>query len=151
MGSRIALKKRIVLLAGQGVRLDDAVEKLNSFVSKNKIIVTTTFPGKDCFAYDNPLFIGHPGTVAKRSANIAIQNCDLLISIGCSLNNIITAYNNKEFARNALKIIFDIDENELLKSLPPNSFKIKSSAKDAISELEKLLICSHKRILIMNG
>ena len=133
----IVSKKRIVLLAGQGVRLDDAVEKLNKFVSKNKIIVTTTFPGKDCFAYDNPLFIGHPGTVAKRSANIAIQNCDLLISIGCSLNNIITAYNNKEFARNALKIIFDIDENELLKSLPPNSFKIKLSANDAISELEK--------------
>ena len=44
---------------------------------------------------------------------------------------------NKEFARNALKIIFDIDENELLKSLPPNSFKIKLSANDAISELEK--------------
>ena len=69
----IASKKRIVLLAGQGVRLDDAVEKLNKFASKNKIIVTTTFPGKDCFAYDNPLFIGHPGTVAKRSANIAFK------------------------------------------------------------------------------
>jgi len=133
----LSTKKRILLLAGQGIRLDDAVENLSKFVSKYNIIVSTTFPGKDCFVYDDPLFIGHPGTVAKRSANIAIQNCDLLISIGCSLNNIITAYNSFDFARNAVKIIFDIDENELLKTLPPNSYKIKTSAKNAISELEK--------------
>ncbi len=134
---KISSKKRIILLVGQGVRLDGAVEKLNKFATNNQIVVSCTFPGKDCFPYENPLFIGHPGTVAKRSANIAIQNCDLLISIGCSLNNIITAYNSFDFARNAIKIIFDIDENELSKALPPNSLKIKSSADEAINELQK--------------
>ena len=139
IGHQNIFKKRIILLVGQGVRLDGAVEKLNKFASNNQIVVSSTFPGKDCiFPYENPLFIGHPGTVAKRSANMkAIQNCDLLISIGCSLNNIITAYNSFDFARNALKIIFDIDENELSKSLPPNSLKIKSSANEAINELQK--------------
>ncbi|KGF91728.1 MULTISPECIES: thiamine pyrophosphate-binding protein [Prochlorococcus] len=132
----ISSKRRIVLLAGQGVRLDNAVKELNNFIEENKIISVSTFPGKDCFEYENPLFVGHPGTVAKRSANLAIQNCDLLISIGCSLNNIITAYNQAEFARNADKIIFDIDKNELNKVLPPNSYKIQSTAINAIKDLK---------------
>lgn len=132
----ISSKKRIVLLAGQGVRLDNAVKELNNLIEDNKIISVSTFPGKDCFEYENPFFVGHPGTVAKRSANLAIQNCDLLISIGCSLNNIITAYNQAEFARNAHKLIFDIDKNELNKDLPPNSYKIQSTAKNAIKDLK---------------
>jgi len=146
--SLIKNKKRVILLAGQGIRLDKSVDALIRFAEKFNIIVSTTFPGKDCFPYDHKLYIGHPGTVAKRSANIAIQNSDLLISIGCSLNNIITAYNPKEFARNAEKIVFDIDPNELSKVLPPNSFKIQLSASNALEILDKAF--SENEILYLN-
>ena len=57
--------------------------------------------------------IGRPGVVALRAPNFAVQNCDLLFSIGSRLDNVITAYNPKGFARTAKKIIVDLDPNEL--------------------------------------
>jgi acetolactate synthase-1/2/3 large subunit len=48
---------------------------------------------------------GKPGGVALRYPNFIIQNSDLLISIGSSLDNIITAYNPNEFSKYAKKII----------------------------------------------
>jgi len=37
--------------------------------------------------------------VALRAPNFAVQNCDLLIAVGCRLDNIVTAYNPRNFAR----------------------------------------------------
>lgn len=42
-----------------------------------------------------------------------MQNCDLLIAIGARLDNIVTAYNPKGFARAARKVVVDVDLNEL--------------------------------------
>jgi acetolactate synthase-1/2/3 large subunit len=57
--------------------------------------------------------MGRPGVVAPRSANFVLQNSDLLISVGARLDNIVTAYNPKQLARKAKKIIVDIDKEEL--------------------------------------
>ena len=51
--------------------------------------------------------------VALRAPNFAVQNCDLLIAIGCRLDNIITAYNPENFAKTAIKVVVDVDEAEL--------------------------------------
>jgi len=51
--------------------------------------------------------------VALRAPNFAVQNCDLLISLGSRLDNIITAYNPRGFARNAKKVVVDVDHNEI--------------------------------------
>jgi acetolactate synthase-1/2/3 large subunit len=50
-----------------------------------------------------------------RAPNFAVQNCDLLIAIGCRLDNIITAYNPGNFARAARKVVVDVDVEELNK------------------------------------
>ena len=55
----------------------------------------------DLIEHSHRLFAGKVGVVAPRYGNFAIQNCDLLISIGSRLDNIITAYNPKKFAKNA--------------------------------------------------
>lgn len=65
--------------------------------------------------YDNPYYMGMPGTVGVRSGNFAVQNCDLLISLGCRHNIRMIGYTHYDFARNAFKAIVDIDTRELMK------------------------------------
>ena len=48
----------------------------------------------------------------SRASNFAVQNCDLLLVIGARLDNVVTAYNPRGFAR-AAKIVVDIDAEEL--------------------------------------
>jgi acetolactate synthase-1/2/3 large subunit len=69
--------KRPLLLVGQGVRLSNSAEDLLEFIEDYDIPVITTFPAKDLIHYNHRLFIGHPGNVALRAANLAVQNCDI--------------------------------------------------------------------------
>ena len=83
---------------------------------------------------DNPLFFGRPGTYGQRSANLVIQNCDLLISIGSRLSIPLVGRNTKAFARVAHKVVVDIDSNELEKPTLKPDFEGKTC-----SDLHSLL------------
>ena len=75
----------------------------------------------DLFNYDDKKNAGTFGVAATRFGNFAIQNADLIISLGCRLNTQITGNNIAAFAPNAKKIVIDIDKNEFLKK---NGIKI---------------------------
>ncbi len=109
----IAKAERPLILAGHGVRLSGAATIFRAWVEKLGIPVVSTWNALDLLSYDHPLCVGRPGVVALRAPNFAIQNCDLLISIGCRLDNIITAYNPRGFARVAKKVVVDVDQNEI--------------------------------------
>ena len=109
----ISNAKRPILLAGHGIRLSNGVDKFKQVVDKLAIPTIMTWNAMDLLPYEHPLNIGRPGIVAMRAPNFAVQNCDLLISIGCRLDNIITAFNPRKFASRAKKIIVDIDQNEI--------------------------------------
>jgi acetolactate synthase-1/2/3 large subunit len=130
--------KRPLILAGHGIRLSGAQDIFKFVVEKLNIPVVTTWNALDLLPYDHPLLVGRPGVVALRGPNFAVQNCDLLISIGSRLDNIITAYNSKGFAREAKKIIVDIDENELQKLDMCIDIKIESDAKTFLENISKL-------------
>lgn len=105
--------KRPLILAGHGVRLSGAAEIFRQLIDRLQVPAVFTWNALDLLPYDHPLNIGRPGVVAARAANFAVQNCDLLIAIGARLDNIVTAYNPKGFARAARKVVVDIDANEL--------------------------------------
>jgi len=111
----IQASERPLFLAGHGIRLAGGAEIFKNLIEKLNIPVVTTWNALDLLPYDHPLNIGRPGVVALRAPNFAIQNSDLLISIGSRLDNIITAYDPKRFAPKAKKIIVDIDQNEINK------------------------------------
>ena len=75
-------------------------------------------------------------------ANFAVQNCDLLITIGARLDNVVTAYNPANFAKYAKKVFVDIDPNELKKFDHKVDFKICEDAGEfmtsLLSQIEKL-------------
>jgi len=132
----IRKSRRPCILAGAGVRAAEAVDLLQQFVEKTGIPVMTSRLGMDLMDDAHPLFIGRPGTYGDRPANFAAQNCDLLLVIGCRLGIGLVSYDFQNFARQAVKIMVDIDERELDK---PSVVPDLSIRMDALAFLKECL------------
>ena len=133
--SMLAQAERPLLLAGHGVRLSGAAKPFLALAEHLQVPVATTWNALDLIPWEHPLCAGRPGVVALRCGNFAVQNCDLLISIGCRLDNIITAFNPRGFARAARKIVIDVDANEIDKLAMDIDLALVADAKDAIETL----------------
>lgn len=127
--------KRPIILAGHGVRLAGAAGSFAQLYESLQIPVVTTWNAMDLIAADHPLSVGRPGNVAQRPPNFAVQNSDLLIAIGARLDNIVTAYAPQNFAREARKVIVDIDQNELAKFSMPIEQSICADAAQFIKAM----------------
>ena len=112
---RLNQSKRPVLLAGNGIRLSGGFEVFEQFIDELGMPVLTTWNGIDLVEETHPLFFGRPGGMGQRYANFIQQNSDFFLSIGARMNLLQTGYNFDGFAREAVKIMVDIDENELHK------------------------------------
>ena len=113
--NKIKEAKRPVILAGTGVRVADAQKEFIACIEKLGIPVVTAWNAHDLLWSGHELFCGKPGTVGTRGGNFVVQNCDLLLVLGCRMNIRIISYNKHCFAKDAYKIVVDIDENELKK------------------------------------
>jgi len=129
--------KRPVILVGNGVRLSGAQEIFVKLAEKLKIPVMTTWKAADFLPEDHPLFIGRPGAVGHRGANFAQQTSDLIMILGARLDLGQTAYNHKNFAPHAKKIMVDIDEKEINKMEMEIHLPVVGDAKVFLEELSK--------------
>jgi len=137
--------ERPLIIAGHGVRLSSGANDFRTWVESLDVPVVSTWNALDLLPYDHPLYVGRPGVVALRAPNFAVQNCDLLISIGCRLDNIITAYNPQGFARGAKKIIVDIDQSEIDKLDMDISISINCDAAEFIREFSEEITLSRTK------
>ena len=64
---KIKESKAPLFLAGTGINLGAAREKLIKVLEKYRIPVVTAWNANDTVAYDNPYYVGMPGTVGMRS------------------------------------------------------------------------------------
>ncbi|MDR1995096.1 thiamine pyrophosphate-binding protein [Azonexus sp.] len=133
--ARLEQAQRPLILAGHGVRIAGAAQDFVALAERLGMPVVTTWNALDLLPFDHPLNIGRPGVVAARAPNFAVQNCDLLIAIGSRLDNIITAYNPKGFARAAHKIAVDVDADELERLAADVDQRIVADAGAFIREL----------------
>ena len=133
----IAAAERPIILAGHGIRLAEAAAPFAALYEALNIPVLTTWNATDLIPASHPLSVGKPGTVALRAPNFAVQNADLVISIGARLDNVVTAHNPGKFGRHAKKIVVDVDANELAKFTGKDGFDlcIEADAKDVIETL----------------
>jgi acetolactate synthase-1/2/3 large subunit len=141
--SLISDAERPLIIAGHGIRLAGGAKIFRTWVENLGLPVVSTWNALDLLPYNHSLYVGRPGTVALRAPNFAVQNCDLLISIGCRLDNIITAYNPQGFARGAKKIVVDIDQNEIDKLDMSISIPITCDAAEFIKAIAEEVIPSH--------
>lgn len=139
--------ERPVLLAGNGIRLSDGIDKFHELIEVLQIPVLTTWNGIDLIEEENPLYYGRPGGLGHRYANFIQQNSDFFLSIGARLNLLQTGYNFDGFARGATKIMVDIDEAELHKINVRPDIPICADAKQFILTMLKYKdhICSAER------
>jgi len=132
---KIQNAKKPLILAGTGIRLGGAEDELLKLLNKLQIPVVTAWNANDTVAYNNPYFAGMPGTVGTRPGNFAVQNCDLLLSLGCRLNTRMIGYNHFDFAKNAYKIIIDIDPRELIKPTIKPDMPVNADVKDLLRKI----------------
>lgn len=111
----ISNAKAPLIFAGSGIRLSDSEELLLKVVEKLKIPVAVAWNSGDLVAYDNPYYAGSPSREGTRGSSFIVQNSDLLIVLGSRMSIRTITYNKHDFAKNAFKIMVDIDEEELRK------------------------------------
>lgn len=131
----IKRSRRPIILAGNGVILAGAQKEFIQLIEKLKIPFLTTWGAADLVDNAHSLYIGRPGLMGQRGANFAIQNSDLLLCIGTRLFVAHTGYNVKAFAREAKKIVVDIDKRELEKGNVKIDLPINFDAKEFIKEM----------------
>lgn len=134
---KITDAKRPVILAGTGIRYGNAHVEFIELINKLQIPVVTAWNAHDVLETDNPYFCGKPGTVGTRGGNFVVQNSDLLLVLGSRLNIRQISYNYKDFAKEAYKIIVDIDENELKKPTISPDLPVHANVKDVMASLIK--------------
>lgn len=132
---RVFKAQRPVILAGTGIRIADAYPEFVKAVERLQIPVVTAWNAHDLLWQGHPLDCGRPGTVGTRGGNFVVQKSDLLISLGCRLNIRMISYNDHDFARNAYKIIVDIDENELRKPTITPDLPVHADVRDVLKAI----------------
>lgn len=132
---RIRNARRPVILAGTGVRLSGAYEDFLRCIDALQIPVVTAWNAHDLLWDEHPLYCGRPGSVGTRGGNFVVQNSDLLLVLGCRMNIRQISYNYKEFAKNAYKIVVDIDEAELNKPTVAVDMKVYADVVDVMKDI----------------
>ena len=132
--------KKPLILAGGGVNISHAGEKLNKFMEKENVPVVTTIMGKGAVPTTHPLYIGNCGMHGKYAANMAVMECDLLFSIGTRFNDRITGDLN-EFAPHAQIVHIDVDTASISRNVVVDVPVVA----DAGVALEKLLEWAEKK------
>ncbi|MCI9445999.1 MAG: thiamine pyrophosphate-binding protein [Lachnospiraceae bacterium] len=131
--------RRPVFLVGQGVSLAGAREEFYHYVNEAGIPVITARLGIDLIESGHDLYVGRPGNYGERSANFAIQNADLIISVGCRLASSLVGHNPKQFGKNAYIFVVDIDQKELDKPGVKIDYKARLDCKEFFVKMQELL------------
>ena len=107
--------KRPLIITVNGIHLSKTEHYFKILKDKLKIPVISTWTSKDLMDHNDPLFVGNFGLLGERAANFAVQNADLLLVLGSRLSIPNVGYQSHLFSPNSVKVMVDIDENELNK------------------------------------
>ncbi|MDR9892429.1 acetolactate synthase 2 catalytic subunit [Pseudenterobacter timonensis] len=110
----LAQAQKPVLYAGGGVGMAQAVPALRTFLATTAMPAVCTLKGLGAVEADFPYYLGMLGMHGTKAANLAVQECDLLIAVGARFDDRVTGKLNT-FAPNANVIHMDIDPAEMNK------------------------------------
>ena len=110
----LAQSHKPMLYVGGGVGMAQAVPAVREFLAVTQMPVTCTLKGLGAVAADYPYYLGMLGMHGTKAANLAVQECDLLIAVGARFDDRVTGKLNT-FAPHAKVIHMDIDPAELNK------------------------------------
>ena len=130
--------QRPVIIVGNGIRFSNNLSQFLNFVKKLKIPVCTVWNSHDILTNDSPYYAGRPGADGERAGNFNMQNADLLIIMGARMHVRQVGFDEKSWARDAKKIMIDIDKSELNKPNLNIDLKINMDLTAFFNEFSKL-------------
>jgi acetolactate synthase-1/2/3 large subunit len=133
----IAAAKKPLIFAGGGIIHSAAHQELLQLAEMTNMPVTTTLMGLGGFPGNHPLFIGMPGMHGAKAANYALQECDLIVSIGARFDDRVTGFVAK-FAPNATIVHIDIDAAAISKIIKVD-IPIVGDAKRVLTALNAIV------------
>lgn len=137
---KIRQAERPVFNAGNGIRIAAGAGALFLRVAdKLQIPVVTGWNSIDLIYDEHPLYVGRAGIMGDRPGNWAVQNSDLLLSIGSRLSVRQVGYNYASWAREAYTIVEDVDREELKKPSIHVDMPVWADAKDLLEALDRNL------------
>lgn len=133
----ISHAKRPLFLIGGGVNIAGANEALTQLVDKTGIPVVTTLMGKGGISSRHPLYLGSVGIHGGYAPNCAINDADVLISVGTRFNDRITG-KLETFAQYTKIIHIDVDAAAISKNITVD-IPIVADAKLALETLDEYM------------
>lgn len=141
--------KRPMVYTGGGVVLGDASEPLTKLMKKLGFPVTSTLMGLGGFPASEKQFLGMLGMHGTYEANMAMQECDVLIAVGSRFDDRVIG-NPDHFLSKPRKIIhIDIDPASISKRVKidvPIVGSVKSVLEDMLVIYESLKTAHDKNI-----
>ena len=125
--------KKPVFLIGGGVNIARANEELTKLAELCRVPVITTIMGKGAIDTTHELYVGNIGIHGNYASNTAIQQCDVLFSIGTRFNDRITG-RIETFAQNAKIVHIDIDPASISRNIVVD-IPVVADAKVAINAM----------------
>ena len=136
--------KRPMIYAGGGVVLNDASAQLTKLVRMLGFPCTNTLMGLGGFPASDPQFVGMLGMHGTYEANMAMQDCDVLLAVGARFDDRVIG-NPGHFFRDGRKIIhIDIDPSSISKRVKVD-VPIVGYVRDVLSEMINLVEASDKK------
>lgn len=129
--------RRAVLYVGGGAIASDCAPEIRELAEMLHIPVTTTLMGLGGFPSRHPLSLGMLGMHGSYATNMAICNCDLLVSVGARFDDRVTGRLNG-FSTNSKKIHFDVDPSEINKNVRVD-LAVVGDAREALKALLDVL------------
>ena len=138
--------QRPLFLAGGGVNIAHASQEFTQLAEKTGVPVVTTIMGRGAIPTSHPLYIGNLGMHGAYASNMAVNECDLLFSIGTRFNDRITGKLHS-FAPRAQIVHIDIDTAAISRNVQVD-VPIVADAKEAIEKmLEYVTECNTQKWL----
>ncbi len=125
--------KRPLLYVGGGVIMSDGHRELRLLAKENNLPVTMTLQGLGAYPMTDKLSLGMLGMHGTYWANQAVNNCDLLLSLGARFDDRVTGKVDS-FATGAYKIHVDIDPTAIDKNVVVD-LPIVGDVKHVLAEL----------------
>ncbi len=132
---RLSAAKRPVILAGEGIRIANAIPLFRALSEKLRVPVCTAWNAHDLLQDEDPCCCGRPGTVGTRGGNFVLRAADFVLSLGCRMNIRQISYNWENFAKDAYLAAVDIDEAELEKPTLHVDLKIHADLREFLPAL----------------
>ena len=131
--------KRPVIYAGGGIRLSGGFAEFRKALEKLNVPVVTYWNSIDVIEDEHPLYVGRGGNMGDRAGNFAVQNADVLLTIGTRISIRQTGYSFNTWAREAEVIMVDIDRAEMKKHTIHVDMPVWADAKDFLETVNECL------------